>query len=483
MEKRRKKLLWCVIALLVAGAVGWLILGGKSSGAAEKYKAELRAEGEKLTYVELGFPKPPEAGSGLLRLNNAVTRLTQQAMQPYISTDDSMPRPGYVMISWRGDAFVLDPPSNQRAWTEYNSLVQQATNELAEIRAAAALPVQLIFPDPANWPTNVSLPLRSGAHWLYCDGIEAMHAGDLRRARLDLHALVQLTEFGRNDMDLSLTMIRVEIAGLGIQFNWQALQHPDWTEADLAAMQRDWERVDLLGALEQGCIGERASTIQIFSTTRKEGPRWFMDVKRQVIAVRSPGRTPGWWDEVKDRSLWLFWDSDDDEQLALRLNQADLESVRLLRGGTALPVAIHKNQSEKSALREQIDDAKGLVRFRYQFSTTIFPSAIKAIQVTVRNETQRRLTVSAIALRRFHLRHRHWPVKLEELVPEFLASVPIDPMSAEPLGYRREADGGFILYSIGEDGRDNGGDPTPPNNLSKAEPWNGLDFVWPKPAD
>jgi hypothetical protein len=49
------------------------------------------------------------------------------------------------------------------------------------------------------------------------------------------------------------------------------------------------------------------------------------------------------------------------------------------------------------------------------------------------------------------------------------------------LRYKLQADGSFLLYSVGEDGEDNGGDPTP--TTTAVNNWlKGRDFVWPRPA-
>jgi len=71
-------------------------------------------------------------------------------------------------------------------------------------------------------------------------------------------------------------------------------------------------------------------------------------------------------------------------------------------------------------------------------------------------ETARRITVTAIALERYRRRHGKYPEQLPELTPEFLAKAPIDFMDGKPLRYRRKDDGTFLLYSVGEDGKDDG---------------------------
>ena len=70
---------------------------------------------------------------------------------------------------------------------------------------------------------------------------------------------------------------------------------------------------------------------------------------------------------------------------------------------------------------------------------------------------------------------------LAALVPEFLTAIPHDPMSGKLLIYRLRPDGAFLLYSVGLDGRDDGGDPRPGAG-GKPGLWEGLDAVWPDAA-
>jgi len=103
----------------------------------------------------------------------------------------------------------------------------------------------------------------------------------------------------------------------------------------------------------------------------------------------------------------------------------------------------------------------------------------------LRIETTRRVVVTAIALKRFQLRHGKLPETLNELAPEFLRAVPIDPFDGKPLRYRSNADGTYLLYSVGEDGKDDGGDPTNTGSGSSSLYWNNnksRDWVWPQPA-
>ena len=483
MQRRSKKLLWLAIALIVAGAIGWLILSGKSSGAAEKYKAELRAKGEKISFADLGFPKPPEDGAGIMRLTNATSRISLSGLSAGSFTSPSFAGLGRQRVLWLADGMERDYATNRVPFTQVSASLAAVSNELAEVRAAVEQPLRWFQFHPAGYFTNFAgvtkypfVEMRNAAQALYLDGIAALHTGDLVRARQDHHALIQLTEFHREDPTLVAAMIRVAISGLNLQFTWQALQHTNWTESDLRAMQMDWERVDLLAAMETGLTGERAATEMIFAMARERGLGW-------IQQAMNPSVPPKPLDTMRDSFLGMLWNADEDELLAFRHHQTTLEAIRALRAGGNWLEAHAAIKSQQQVLNQTLGNPKGLDRFKYQVSAIAFPNLSKATQTAVRSETLRRLTVAAIALQRFHLRHQRWPETLTELAPEFLATVPVDPMSAEPVRYRREADGGFVLYSVGEDGKDNSGDPTPPNNLSKSDPWNGLDYVWPRPGD
>jgi hypothetical protein len=60
------------------------------------------------------------------------------------------------------------------------------------------------------------------------------------------------------------------------------------------------------------------------------------------------------------------------------------------------------------------------------------------------------------AMRLFDDENHRWPTKLAELAPNYLRSVPLDPYTQLPLQYSAE-NGRYKLYSVGPNGRDDGG--------------------------
>ncbi|MAT71253.1 MAG: hypothetical protein CMJ58_17215 [Planctomycetaceae bacterium] len=67
-----------------------------------------------------------------------------------------------------------------------------------------------------------------------------------------------------------------------------------------------------------------------------------------------------------------------------------------------------------------------------------------------------RMLITQMALRAYRLEHDELPGTLEELVPDYLPSVPLDPFDGQPLRYRRESQR-YTLYSVGGNQTDDGG--------------------------
>jgi hypothetical protein len=83
-------------------------------------------------------------------------------------------------------------------------------------------------------------------------------------------------------------------------------------------------------------------------------------------------------------------------------------------------------------------------------------------QAASRSTATRRLLMLELALRQYQLETSAWPDGLESLVPNYVSRMPVDPYDAQrgALRYARTSDG-YLLYSVGYDGDDDGGRPSP----------------------
>ena len=89
--------------------------------------------------------------------------------------------------------------------------------------------------------------------------------------------------------------------------------------------------------------------------------------------------------------------------------------------------------------------------------------AARGRQCHLRMETTIALIQTELALRRFNADQKHYPARLDELVPKYLKAAPIDPFGiGKPLRYKSTNGGkSFLLYSVGGNMTDDGGKPSP----------------------
>ena len=86
------------------------------------------------------------------------------------------------------------------------------------------------------------------------------------------------------------------------------------------------------------------------------------------------------------------------------------------------------------------------------------PGASGALQQAVADTARQRLARTALALERHrHAKNGALPESLSGLVPDLLAEVPEDPFAGAPIRYQRTPEG-YLVYSIGPNGEDDGGE-------------------------
>jgi hypothetical protein len=84
------------------------------------------------------------------------------------------------------------------------------------------------------------------------------------------------------------------------------------------------------------------------------------------------------------------------------------------------------------------------------------PAFEKMPQVADRCQQYHNNTRIAFALAAYHCDHGRYPAKLDELSPKYIEQIPDDLFSGKPLTYRAEGKG-YLLYSVGQNGIDDGG--------------------------
>jgi hypothetical protein len=105
----------------------------------------------------------------------------------------------------------------------------------------------------------------------------------------------------------------------------------------------------------------------------------------------------------------------------------------------------------------------------------------EAVKMLAVGQTQVNEAIVACALERYRLAKGRFPETLPALSPQFLAKIPSDVITGEPLKYRRHEDGQFILYSVGWNLKDEGGIMVTTQDKKSTVDYTQGDWVWQYP--
>jgi hypothetical protein len=471
--------IFLAVAVLVALMAGGLVVSyrtGKSD--LEKWKARMRAKGEKLSLQELVPSGKSRTNDPIHALLEAVDQLQVTVVHPGEIPGMAIATPGHARVAWQEEA-LLWGRGRTCSWPRFEAQFEQAQDALEQLREVLKDPP----PDSgANYQNLSSSPagqlvgIRKAVQWLWGATLNELHRGNLDGASSNLHALLGAARLHEEQWILVDQMIRVAITRLATSSTWEALQAPGWTDAQLARLQADWQSVRLLEQFEKTFQVERAAVLFHFDDARKNGPK-------------SSGSTTGFsstnfladsFNDFVYGPVWRIAWSHQDELFYLEGMELTLEGIR---AGTTSH-AWTAMQPKVKAAQIKLKNLSWYNRFRYSLTQVAVPNWEKAVVTLIRTETMKQMVITAIALKRFQLQHGKAPPNLPALVPEFLPAVPLDYMDGQPLRYRLKDDGTWTLYSVGEDGQDDGGDSMPASSwLYQSDVWNGRDVVWPSVAN
>jgi hypothetical protein len=415
---------------------------------------------------------------------------------------------GRAMIGWQQtnlvDIFAKPPVTND--WTEVAAA-------LAGEREALVLLHSLIEHPTVDWQLRYTegytlllphlAPTRKAATRLQAAALLELRNRNSAEAVKHLRAMLALTKASRDERLIISQLVRLAIANIAFTTTWSALQSPDLTDAQLAELQRDWSELEFTASTEHALAMERAMVEMTMERMRnssaefrKVSSGWFgggggssassgnwveeigVAAERSWEAARRKATESAW------RASWSLTD----ELTALKGHQVMLETTRSARSnGCFLPALLNQRiQLEQLGITNRPNDDDFNLFGNEPDLRTMFSDSVvslgKALDRVMAVETIRAVAITGVALRRSYLRQGRYPGELAALVPEFLPSIPRDPVDGKPLRYRAVGADSFVLYSIGKDGLDDGGDATNPNKNSAPLWQNGRDWVWPQPA-
>jgi hypothetical protein len=499
MSRRRKILIVAGIAVGVAILMP-VVRHYQLRFAVASYIAKLKAKGEPMELAQvIPPPVPPEKNTApqflkavaLLSTNDDVLTTNPPSAMHGVA-------PGKAMVGWMQSEIRNGNVTN--SWEEIrNALAQndEALKLLNQMTNYSTFDFQLQYAKRFEMQITNLISEKRTAQRLSASGFCDLHFNDAASAANDIRVILVLVDGTDDERTVISQLVRIAIAQIAVATMWEFLQSTNLTDESLAVLQEDWSRLEFIRALQHAFPVEREGAVTTFTKWRESNSelQHYFDLQNNVRKVMGNSDDENSiWSKSKTKAqifLWRYWWSYPDE-------------LRYLKGYEVLTSAVQSAETNgffqtalehQSAALDQLGISKLNDSFDSLFSNqTDFHSMMSESIVTLgavirkvmRVEAAKQVVVTAIALKRYQLKHGNYPPDLKSLVPEFVPSVPIDPVDGKPLRCRLNSDGTFLLYSVGENGVDDGGNPALEKGVTSASfNWqniHALDWVWPQPA-
>ena len=155
-----------------------------------------------------------------------------------------------------------------------------------------------------------------------------------------------------------------------------------------------------------------------------------------------PLSQPGGMSPSGGAGMWILWVRDE---------------VGFYREAFARVRKIAEQPYDKTAAERKEFEEDFHLGKRGVFGGIIAPELVKGLELAAEAQALREAVGVAMAATGYRLDHGAYPANAEALVPAYLDAIPLDPFDGKPLRFKKNEDGSITIYSIGRDGKDDGG--------------------------
>lgn len=228
-------------------------------------------------------------------------------------------------------------------------------------------------------------------------------------------------------------LVRIACQALAVSALEHAINKTEFTDEQLVNLSRTLANAEDLSGMTRAFVGERCAGVSIFKAPAS-----------QIVPLFGGSSRPG----VFSIALYKFAGlADMDAITYLDLMEGYIET-------TQLPT--HQRRSAVDAIGAKI----GTIPKIHILLCAFMPALGRVTMIDIRIIAQLRTARVGLAIQRYRLATGSFPDALSELVPAYLEAVPKDPFDDKELRYKK-LETGFVVYSIGEDGTDDGGKERP----------------------
>ena len=131
----------------------------------------------------------------------------------------------------------------------------------------------------------------------------------------------------------------------------------------------------------------------------------------------------------------------------------------------AMQLAPHYRKEASKAIEADFDKISKI----HILLHIIRPAFSRCVEVDLKCLANIQAARVGIAVERYRLATGNLPETLSDLLPSYIDTIAKDPFDGEQLRYKKR-DFGFVVYSVGEDGHDDGGKERLPKEKRRSEP-------------
>jgi len=439
----------------------------------ESWKAGRIALGDRYDWSELAPPPVPDAD------NFAKEPLVEAAVTGKASVlggfrwGDKAPKFANWRLGQREDvqgwAASFGAPDLETALRP----IQPRLDELvsATKRPGCRMPFRYQYPEISEDPVPGLLGFRAAARMLRLRAIARLRNGDAAGGLEDTLGGLRLARQFQREPDLMSALLSLSLTSMAMQPVWEGLSAHAWTEPQLAELQAELGRLDLIASYRRAMESDRVFLVQAGEAeARKSAWQKAKDRAWDISSLDGSGEVRT--DRLKAVRLWLLVPDGWNFQ---SMKMGDRFHADVLLPSLDAPAhAIHL-----AALRREVsrDEASFLNRRLGSVASGALASQVIRVALHQNGLDEARI---ACALERHRLAHGTYPDALDELVPACLDRIPVDVLEGAALHYRRESATAFQLYSVGSDGKDDGARvaTTKEGGMDIEQG----DWVWPQPS-
>jgi hypothetical protein len=303
------------------------------------------------------------------------------------------------------------------------------------------------------------LGMRARARVLRLRALARLQAGRPDAAIEDILTGLRITQHLQREPHLLSQLLRLAYVGILMQPVWEGLQAHAWNEAQLARLETALEPIDLIASMKLAWRFERVwGAAQLGKVAEDPAQALFA-----ALDGKPEGRMVRWARRMFIPRGWTY------QNLAAR--------DRIFERGIEGAVDPSKHRVYPEVVKAETERLLTQRRTPYSWLVRLTVPALLGQNLRVaRAQSALDQARVACALERYRLTKGAYPDGLDALAPAFLGKVPHDLIGGAPLRYARRGQG-FQLYSVGWNGRDDGGHIAESSKGQSPDPGQG-DWVW-----